>query len=160
MRPLPAYMLDPRIKRVWRINSLILTAIMSVILFGVFILLWQLAHINVLWGLIPLAILVLRLVFNFGVYPVIRYARWRYEAKDDEVDIRQGLFFISHVIVPIVRVQFTDTSQGPIMRMFGLAEVTITTAGGAQKIPGLRLEDADALRDRVAEIAKHLQESV
>jgi membrane protein YdbS with pleckstrin-like domain len=160
MRPLPAHMLDERIKRVWRINSLILTAIMSVVLFGVFIPLWLLVHISILWGLIPAVILVLRLVLNFGVYPVIRYARWRYEVKDDEVEIRKGLFFISHAIVPIVRVQFTDTSQGPIMRMFGLAEVTITTAGGAQGIPGLRLEDADALRDRVAEIAKHLQESV
>lgn len=156
----PTTKLDPKIKKVWRINSLIETAIISIILFGTFIILEINLRISLLWILIPVAVLVLRIVVNYIIYPNIKYSRWRYDVRDDEICIRKGLFFISSIVIPIVRVQFTDTSHGPILRAFGLANVSITTAGGDQSIPGLSFEVADELRNKIANLAKLLQESV
>ena len=160
MSQIPSNKLNPKIKKVWRINSIILTCILSIIFFGAFIALHLLADINFLWILIPIAILIIRIIVNFIIYPNIKYSRWRYEVKDDEISIRKGIFFISSIVIPIVRVQFTDTSHGPILRAFGLATVSITTAGGEQSIPGLSFEDADELRNKIANLAKMLQESV
>jgi membrane protein YdbS with pleckstrin-like domain len=160
MREAPKNKLDPRIKKVWRINSLIITFIIAFFLFGIFLPIYILGHINILWGLIPTVIVLIRIVLNFCIYPKIKYARWRYEVSEDDIYIRKGLYFVSSIIIPIVRVQFTDVSHGPILRAFRLSDVEITTAGGGQTIPGLTIEDADALRDSVSEAAKLLQESV
>jgi membrane protein YdbS with pleckstrin-like domain len=46
------------------------------------------------------------------------------------------------------------------MRAFGLASVTVFTAGGRVEIPGLTPEDADAMRDRIAALAKIAKEDV
>lgn len=160
MHEIPSKMLDPKIKKVWRINSLIATAVISILLFGVFTILFFIIDINWVWIFIPIVILIIRIVVNFIIYPIIKYSRWRYDLKDDEISIRRGIFFISSIVIPVVRVQYTDTSHGPILRAFGLADVTITTAGGDESIPGLPFETADDLRDKIADLAKLLQESV
>ena len=160
MNQIPSNKLNPKIKKVWRINSLIGTGIISLLLFGAFIVLYLTVDISFLWILIPVAVLLFRIIVNYIIYPNIKYSRWRYEVKDDEISIRKGIFFISSIVIPIVRVQFTDTSHGPILRAFGLATVSITTAGGEQSIPGLSFEDADELRNKIANLAKMLQESV
>ena len=146
--------------RVWRINSLIITLLLAILLFGVTGILRLTLTIHPLWFIAPAAIVAIRLTLNTILYPRIRYARWRYEVTEDEIDIEEGLFFISRTIIPIVRVQYSDTSQGPILRRFGLASVSIVTAGGEKSIPGLVMEEADALRDRIAALAKNLQEGV
>ena len=160
MNQIPKNKLNPKIKIVWRINSLIETVIISIVLFGAYFALHKFVNIDSMWVLIPIAFLAFRLIVNFIIYPNIKYSRWRYEVKEDEIAIRKGIFFISSIVIPIVRVQFTDTSHGPILRAFGLANVSITTAGGNQSIPGLSFDDADELRNKIAELAKMLQESV
>ena len=40
------------------------------------------------------------------------------------------------------------------MRAFGLAQVTVATAAGEHQIPGLTVQEADALRDVIATQAR------
>ena len=63
-------------------------------------------------------------------------------------------------IFPFIRVQNTDTRQGPILRMFHLSDVTIATAATEHVIPGLDAQTADELRDRAAEFARLAREDV
>jgi membrane protein YdbS with pleckstrin-like domain len=65
---------------------------------------------------------------------------------------------ITHVrtVVPFVRVQHVDTQRGPVERALGLASVVVYTAGSRQAdvtIPGLTPERADALQERLREMA-------
>jgi membrane protein YdbS with pleckstrin-like domain len=46
------------------------------------------------------------------------------------------------------------------MRANGLASFTVATAAGEHAIPGLMVEEADALRDHVAILARIAQEDV
>ncbi|MFR1640197.1 MAG: PH domain-containing protein [Eggerthellaceae bacterium] len=64
------------------------------------------------------------------------------------------------LVIPFIRVQNTDTRQGPILRAFGLSSVTVATAAGEHEIPGLALDVAEQLRDRAAELARLAQEDV
>ena len=103
--------------------------------------------------------LLLLILFVF-ILPRLRWIRWRYAVLDDEIDIYRGIIVRKRIIVPLIRVQYTDTSQGPLLRAFGLASVNVSTAGGDQSIPGLLANDANELRDRVANLAKQVHEDV
>lgn len=60
----------------------------------------------------------------------------------------------------MVRVQHVETKQGPVLKANGLASVTVTTAGSSFEIPGLATDEAEALRDQVAVLARIAQEDV
>ena len=100
------------------------------------------------------------LVLCVVLLPPIRYARWRYELTPDYLDIARGIFWRKRFVIPFIRVQNTDTRQGPILRAFGLSSVTVATAAGEHEIPGLGIEEADVLRDRAAELARLAREDV
>ena len=73
--------------------------------------------------------------------------------RDEDVLIRQGVFWHTTSLVPHSRIQHVDTLRGPLERWLGLARVVIYTAGtrGARlTIPALAAEEAEALRDRLA----------
>jgi membrane protein YdbS with pleckstrin-like domain len=52
-------------------------------------------------------------------------------------------------------VQQIDVLEGPLERMFGLATLTVTTAsaGGSASLPGLRVEEAPAVRRELLALA-------
>ncbi|WP_143442027.1 PH domain-containing protein, partial [Klebsiella pneumoniae] len=58
-------------------------------------------------------------------------------------------------IAPLSRVQTVDTYRGPLDRLFGLANVTVTTASsaGAVRIVALDVDVADQLVSRLTDIA-------
>jgi membrane protein YdbS with pleckstrin-like domain len=94
------------------------------------------------------------------VIPKVRWIRWSFEVYDEEIDIYRGIFWRRYIIIPLIRVQNVDTRQGPIMRANGLASFTVATAAGEHEIPGLKVAEADALRDHVALLARIAQEDV
>ena len=68
------------------------------------------------------------------------------ELHDDYLDIAKGIIWRKRYIIPFIRVQNTDTRQGPILRAFGLSSVTVATAAGEHVIPGLANDVADQVR--------------
>jgi membrane protein YdbS with pleckstrin-like domain len=100
------------------------------------------------------------LVIFVVIVPKIRWIQWSFDVFEEEIDIHKGIFWRKRIIIPLIRVQNVDTRQGPIMRANGLASFTVATAGGEHEIPGLDVAEADALRDRVAVLARIAQEDV
>lgn len=163
MRPLPTRQLDPRIKNVWRLNDglwltgIAVACVLVVQVTGLF------TDADGLAGTVVIvigAVYALALAVCLGVLPPIRYMRWRYEVTPEYLDISQGIIWRTRLIVPFIRVQNTDTRQGPILRLFGLASVTVSTAAGEHEIPGLSEDVAEQLRDRAAELARLAREDV
>lgn len=163
MRELPSNKLNPKIKNVWRINDAIWIALIYIICAPAFIIV-SLAEEDALWAtylvLAMSAIAVVALIICVLILPPIRYVRWRYEVSDDFLDISRGIVWRKRFIIPFIRVQNTDTKQGPVLRMFGLSSVTVSTAAGSHEIPGLDSKEAELLRDRAAELARIAREDV
>lgn len=92
------------------------------------------------------------------VSPFVFYKRYRYRMDDEKIEIRKGIVYISHTLVPIERVHQVDVNAGPVNRLFGLADVNITTAGGAVSIQFLEEDVAESiatkLNDTVVRILK------
>jgi membrane protein YdbS with pleckstrin-like domain len=81
-----------------------------------------------------------------------RYRSWSYRERDDDLIVARGLLVRRLSVVPYGRMQFLDVTAGPIDRWFGLATVQLHTAAATSdaRIPGLPLEEARRLRDRLA----------
>jgi membrane protein YdbS with pleckstrin-like domain len=88
------------------------------------------------------------------VVPQVRWRRWRYAVRDEELDLRHGTFAVVRTIVPVVRIQHVDTQRTVLSQMFGLAALTVHTAAGATSIPALPEREAAAIRDRIARLAR------
>ena len=155
MRPLPSCKLNPKVKNVWRISAAVLLILFAL---GCALPFLIVAAVEASWGLLVAgaiaAVTVVLAVWFVGIFPQIRFARWRYEVGEHELDIMRGIFWRKRFVIPFIRVQNTDTKQGPIMRAFGLAQVTVATAAGEHQIPGLTVQEADALRDVIATQAR------
>ena len=97
-------------------------------------------------------------IVAIGVVPELRWARWRYEVRDEEIDLRHGTVRITRTLVPMLRVQHVDTTQGPLDQALGLATVVVHTAAGTTTIPALDEGHAARLRDRIAALARTADE--
>ena len=161
-RPLPENKLDPRVKRTWRIADAIAVVLLSLCVVAPLVFIANAEGNRALGTIANIAIWVAAAVLVLAVFvlPNIRYARWRWRVTDEFLEIAKGIVWRRRTIIPFIRVQNTDTRQGPLMRAFGLADVTVSTAAGEHVIPGLAAADADALRDRAAELARIAREDV
>jgi membrane protein YdbS with pleckstrin-like domain len=96
-------------------------------------------------------------VFGFvatAVAPALRYRAWRFAIREDEIDIRHGVFVMRRTIVPMARVQHVDTERSFLGQALDLATLKIHTAAGTHEIPGLHVGTADVLRTRIATHAR------
>ena len=96
------------------------------------------------------------LIANALISPYFRYHRYRYCINEECIDIEEGYLFVKRNIVPIERLHKLQTEQGPIDRMFHVAKVNVTTAGGDVTIRFLEKEKAETiaenLKDRINQI--------
>jgi membrane protein YdbS with pleckstrin-like domain len=108
-------------------------------------------------GTLAVLVLVLPLVglvLGATIVPPLRWRRWRWDVRPEEIDIRHGTFVIRRTLIPMVRVQHVETSRGWLEQTFALATVRVHTAAGSHTIPLLSLHDADEVRDRIAALAR------
>lgn len=82
--------------------------------------------------------------------PQRKWKRWGYADGDEQLRVARGWMFRTDTIVPFKRIQHIDLGEGPVERMFGLASLTVHTAGTHNSIvtlPGLARDSAEKMRD-------------
>jgi membrane protein YdbS with pleckstrin-like domain len=154
----PAERLDPRAKTLWRITGIL--GALPLLAGGAFVS-WTLLQVVE----VPFLVRILPFLAALGLFaalavvmPDLRWRRWRYEIREGEVDLQQGIVWVSRTLVPLARIQHVDTRQGPLQRRFGLATVVFYTAAGANRIPELSAPVADRVRDRIADLTREHDE--
>jgi uncharacterized protein len=111
---------------------------------------------RLLWLHIAIAVVtVLGATISVAVVPLWRYRVHRWELGPQAVYTRTGWLVQERRIAPISRVQTVDTYRGPLDRLLGLANVTVTTASsaGAVHIAALDVAVADHLVAQLTDIA-------
>lgn len=159
MSELPAHRLDPRMLRVWYLSDVVAMAVVAALAVAVWLVVSHLGG-DVFWVYLVAGVVEAICLGDLLVSPRVEYATWRFDVTPTDVDLYHGVFVKKRVLVPLVRVQHVQTKQGPLLRAHGLASVTVSTAGESFEIPGLAEADAEALRDRVAELARLAKEDV
>jgi membrane protein YdbS with pleckstrin-like domain len=94
-------------------------------------------------------------------WPRIDYRYRRYRVDATGIEIWSGVVWRQAVVVPRSRVQHIDVSQGPVERSFGLATLSIHTAGTQHSKVELRgLDHAVALAVRDVLLPKDAEPAV
>jgi membrane protein YdbS with pleckstrin-like domain len=146
--------LDPRSQRLESVGWLILTGFIGFLLSigwlvsGFFIReqfdLAQWISLGIIATICMLGILASR------YFPAKVFQSTSWQLTDQGLEVRRGIWWRHRIFVPTDRIQHTDVIQGPIMRMYGLANLVINTGGTHEpSIPleGLSFETAEQLRE-------------
>lgn len=96
---------------------------------------------------IVIGVLLVLLLANVLLSPYFRYHRYRYSINEECIDIQEGYLFVKRYIVPIERLHKLQTERGPIDRIFKVAKVKVTTAGGDVIIRFVDEETAEQIAD-------------
>lgn len=150
----PKEKIDPQAATAWRVTGVLYVLFFLLLTVGFFILSHYFGPFPRWIGYIIAGLAGLTGIFSVGVIPAIRMRYWCYEIREHEVDIQYGIIVIRRSLVPMARIQHVDTEQGPILRHFKLATLSISTAGTTHKIPALRMTRALELRDLISSLAR------
>lgn len=143
--------LDPRWLSLTRTVSTISGAVMAMA-HGVAALVLWVTHGAPLALIVSLAWIPITglLVWQAVAWPRIEYRHWRYRVGPDGIQIWSGVVWRTAVTVPRSRIQHIDVSQGPLERSYGLATLSVFTAGtefSRVNLPGLDHGIAMSVRD-------------
>lgn len=143
--------LEEAIRKVWRVKQAITGTVFMLVAIAYDVSNLFDADRGAPLGLVPGIVLVV-----FGVLtvwlPGLRYRFWRYRLTNEELLLERGVLNRVRTIVPLRRVQHLDVSQDIIEREFELGKLVVHTAGTRSSevvLPGLRMDEAERLRDRI-----------
>lgn len=140
--------LDKKAITSWRISRLLRLPIWLIVCVAAFIGGMFLPAAGLVVKIIAVVLAVYKIA-GIVVYPQIEYRQWGYQIHEDRVDIRHGIFFIKHTIVPVIRIQHITVSQGPVNRKLGLYEVEMALASNNFEIPCLSKNVADEIAENL-----------
>ncbi|MGG4167795.1 PH domain-containing protein [Rossellomorea vietnamensis] len=155
----PQKRISPLALKVWKIygvlESLVVAALAAGAIVLTFIFDWS-SWVTV----ISVGVFILFTYVFVFLLPTIKWKRWRYEVREQEIELQRGILIVKRTLVPMVRVQHVDTVQGPILKRYGLSTITISTAATVHEIPALDMEEADDLRNSISQLARVAEDDV
>ncbi|MDG5472831.1 PH domain-containing protein [Jeotgalibacillus sp. ET6] len=155
----PNKRISERALTVWKLYGWISTGILGIAGIGVITL--SVLFDWPFWFIVGgAAVPVLNAVLFVYIFPTLKWKRWRYEVREEEIELQHGIFIVKRTLVPMVRVQHVDTEQGPILRKYRLATISISTAATVHQIPALDIDEADSLRDSISALARVAKDDV
>lgn len=146
--------LHPRTVSLWRVRGSLIALALAILVGVLMLVLLPEAPSPLRPGPMALGIGVAGLAAAW-IWPPLRYRHWRWSVQPDRVQIQRGVIWRSRAAIPRVRIQHVDTRTSPLQRWLGLSSLVIYTAGtrGADvEIPGLTADDAERLREELAEL--------
>jgi len=97
---------------------------------------------------------VLSAIFSIMIEPVYLQRTWRYKIDPQFVQLKHGKWQIQHTLIPMEKVEYVRTEQGPIMRRYQLYKIEIGTTTSSHVIPAIASDEAKKLKAEIAVYAK------
>ena len=144
--------LEPAIKKIWTIKFALFTGVTtlgSIVLEAIRFLSDQ--PVLFIPGLLTGLILIFGVSITLFI-PRLQYRFWKFDLRTEELYLERGVLNRIRTIVPLRRIQHLDVSQNILEREFNLSKLIVHTAGSRSSdvvLPGLRMEEAEQLRDDV-----------
>ena len=108
------------------------------------------------YGLVLAAVAVLVLA-GWWVFSGLVFRAYSWKLTDGTVELRHGVVVQRHQVLPRARVQNVTKEAGPVSRAFGLASITVHSAGANTPnitVPDLTVEVGDRLRTNLLPAAR------
>lgn len=155
----PQKRISPMALKVWKIYGVLESLIVAALAVGAIVLTYIFDWSHWVTAIAVGVVILFTYLFVF-LLPTIKWKRWRYEVREQEIELQRGILIVKRTLVPMVRVQHVDTVQGPILKRYGLSTITISTAANVHEIPALDMEEADELRNSISQLARVAEDDV
>jgi uncharacterized protein len=93
-------------------------------------------------------------IFSIFIQPAYIQATWRYQIDQQFIQLKHGKWQIKHTLIPMEKVEYVRTEQGPVMRKYGLFNIEIGTTTSNHVIPAIPSHEALELKALIATYAK------
>lgn len=146
---------DKRAKTKWRFSRIVALILVALPLAALAVFVFYTIGMDegseaiIIAGWIIAALIMLFQLLQIIIYPPIEYIQWAYMIAPDRIEIKKGIFFRTHTVIPISRIQHVAVTQGVLQRPFGLSTVQIHTAGDVMEIQELSTEVAEDICSRL-----------
>lgn len=97
---------------------------------------------------------ILSAIYSIFIEPIYLQRTWRYEIDEEFIQLKHGRWQQKHTLIPMEKVEFVRTEQGPIMRRYKLYNIEVGTTTSNHVIPAIPVEEAHILKAKIATFAK------
>lgn len=154
--PEPKKKISKKAINVWRITDLLQNLIGLIIIGALIFSYHHFDWINwigiILYTLLGIAVLIT--IYELTIRPVLLQRTWRYDIDEHYIQLKHGFINRRALIIPMSRVEYVNTNQGPILRYFDLSVLTIGTITSANKIPAIPTTEAQEIRELIVHLAE------
>jgi membrane protein YdbS with pleckstrin-like domain len=154
---------DPALKTYWLVTRVMGTGLAILLLESPLIVLATLAGTTTPFLLLLAVLVLLFLIIPMAVYAAyssLEYGNYTFNIEKTHLTISRGILFKQSTTVPYSRVQGVTTNAGPLMRRFGIATISVATAGYvglmAPTIQGVR--EPEIVRDVILQRVRELRD--
>lgn len=143
--------LDKRVLKLWYIHAAITSLVPAAVFAIAAVILYSMeASGEVIFAvLLSVGIPVFLILALILIMPALRYKMYAWGYDNKRIIVKQGVIFKRRVVIPVCQIQDLHRTQGPIMMMLNLSDVTISTAGSNFDISTLTTDEADCMIDEL-----------
>lgn len=154
--PEPKKKISKKAINVWRITDFIQNLIGLIILGSLIFSFHYFDWLNWIGVLIYIlfGIAFLIMIYELTIRPVLLQRTWRYDIDENYIQLKHGFINKHSLIIPMSRVEYVNTNQGPILRYYDLSVLTIGTITSANKIPAIPMQEAEEIRALIIHLAE------
>ena len=92
------------------------------------------------FGILSLIILALSII-----WPFLSYRFYEYNYDETKIYINYGVIFRHKILIPVRQIQDLHLYNGPLMQLFKLSGITISTAGSNFSLSGITKSEAEKM---------------
>jgi membrane protein YdbS with pleckstrin-like domain len=152
----PTETISPAAVKVWRISNTIghfsVLLIIAILLVCTELFNWY-RWIGIVLYLLG-GLFILSAIFSILIEPIYLQRTWRYKIDPQFVQLKHGKWTVHHTLIPMEKVEYVRTEQGPIMRRYDLYNIEIGTTSSNHEIPAIPSDEAKKLKWQIAMYAK------
>ena len=151
--------LDKSVLKLWYIHAAIgaLALVLAVLGVAAVLIATEVSGDIVLTVLVSVGTVVALLLGVILTLPLLRYRMYAWGYDDKRIVVKQGVIFRQRVVIPVCQIQDLHRTQGPIMLILKLSDVTISTPGSNFDLSTLTTDEADRMID---ELERYLEARV
>ena len=136
-----------------RYVNAVVVAIMELLVLAVVV--YFAKDIENFWVYIGLIVIGLGIIAYGAIKPYVAHVNYKYYINDEFIEIEKGKLFKERIIVPIERLHKIEVSQGPIAKVFAIANIKVVSGGGDVELEYI---DADYANDVAIVLGKRINE--
>ncbi len=154
--PEPQKRISKKAINVWRVTDLIQNLIGLFIIGGLIFSSRYFDWVNwidiILYILLGFILIIM--IYELTIRPVLLQKTWRYDIDENYIQLKHGFINKRSLIIPMSRVEYVNTNQGPILRHYDLSVLTIGTITSANEIPAIPVAEAQEIRELIIHLAE------